>query len=124
MRRIFSLPALFAVAALIVPTTVVAQQARPEQGGGRVEQPANKGKDVARFTAVSPTGSTQMGDRASASGVTARGGVWTQSGWEKVTANWQAQDGAKFAACQKEAQDQRLEGNAARSRVASCMNRS
>ena len=124
MLRISRLLALAACFSLIASTTVPAQDAQPEAGGGRAEQPANTGNAVASFTTAAPGDAAPMGDRASEAPATARGSVWTQSGWDKVTANWQAQDGAKFSACEKEAQDRRLEGNAARSHIASCMNRS
>lgn len=121
------IPRLLASAALlssVASAAVSAQQIEPQHGAGRAEQPANKDKAVARFTTVVPDGAAQNGDRASEPPATARGSVWTQSGWDKVTAHWRAQDGAKLSACEKEAQDQRLEGNAARSHIASCMNRS
>jgi hypothetical protein len=121
--RIPRLLALVACLSLIASATATAQDAQPEEGGGRAEQPANKDKAVARFMTVVPGDPAQTGDRSNEAGATSRGSVWTQSGWEKVTANWRAQDGAKLSACQKEAQDQRLEGNAARSHIASCMNR-
>lgn len=124
MLRISRLLALAAGFSLIASAAVLAQQAQPEHGAGRVEQPAHKAKGVAGFTTAPPADAAQTGERASAAGATARGSVWTQSGWEKVTANWRAQDGAKFTACEKEAQDRRLDGNAARSHIASCMNRS
>ncbi len=120
--RILRLLALVASLSLIASATGSAQDAQPEEGGGRAEQPANKDKAVASF-ATAPGEAAPTGDRAG-EGATSRGSVWTQSGWEKVTANWRSQDGAKFSACQKEADDRRLEGNAARSHIASCMNRS
>jgi hypothetical protein len=124
MLRISRLLALAAGFCLIVSAGVSAQQAEPEHGAGRLEQPAHKDKGVASFTTAPPADAAHQGERASAAGATARGSVWTQSGWEKVTANWRANDGAKLSACEKEAQDRRLEGNAARSHIASCMNRS
>jgi len=123
MLRISRLLALVAGFSLMVSAPVIAQQPQPEHGNGRIEQPVQKDNGVASFTTVVPGDSVQTGERESAP-ATARGSVWTQSGWEKVTANWRAQAGAKLAACEKEAQEQRLDGHAARSHIASCMNRS
>ena len=124
MLRISRLLALAAGFSLIASAAVLAQGAEPEHGAGRLEQPAHKDKGVASFTTPPPADGAHQGERTSAAGATARGSVWTQSGWETVTANWRAQDGAKLSACEKEAQDRRLEGNAARSHIASCMSRS
>lgn len=123
MMRIPRLLASVALLSSVASAEVSAQPIEPQHGAGRAEQPANKDKAVARFTTV-PGDAAPKGDRASEPAATARGSVWTQSGWNKVTANWRAQDGAKLSACEKEAQDRRLEGNAARSHIASCMNRS
>jgi hypothetical protein len=112
-----------ALATSLMAASAPAQDAVPEHSRGRIEQAPDAGRAVARFSAPAADSAAQAGQRAGVPGATGRGSAWTQSGWEKVTAGWRAQDGARLSACTKEAEDQRLEGNTARSHIASCMNR-